>query len=281
MVPSSSTSAGRVAVVTGANKGIGYCIALQLGLSGLFSHIILACRDASRAELAMASLQQQLPSAAGVTVHAETVTIGDVASHASFAARMERAFGKIDCLINNAGFVYKNADPTPFVEQCKPTLDINFRGTIDFTETLLPLLVKGSDPRIVNVASMSGRLSQLSPSLQAKYSAPDLSMVELRRLVDSYEALVQKGQKHRAAGYGNSNYGLSKLALIAATRILAREHAPTVAINACCPGYCKTDMTSQLGVRDPMDGARNAVLPATMASPPTGAFFADYRESAW
>jgi NAD(P)-dependent dehydrogenase (short-subunit alcohol dehydrogenase family) len=59
MVPSSST--GHVAVVTGANKGIGYCIALQLGLTGLFSHIILACRDASRAALAVASLQQHLP----------------------------------------------------------------------------------------------------------------------------------------------------------------------------------------------------------------------------
>jgi carbonyl reductase 1 len=106
-------------------------------------------------------------------------------------------------------------------------------------------------------------------------------MVELRRFVDSYEALVYQGQKQRAAGYGSSHYGLSKLALIAATRIMARKHSPTIVVNACCPGYSKTDMTSQLGVRDPMDGARNTILPATMALPPTGACFADYHESSW
>lgn len=274
-----STSSGRVAIVTGSNKGIGYFIALQLGMSGLFQHIILACRDKSRADIAVESMRAQLP--ATVTVHAETLTVGDPTSHSEFAAKMQSAFGKVDCLVNNAGFAFKNADPTPFKDQTKPTLDINFRGTIDFTETMLPLITIGSDPRIVNVASMAGRLSQVSPALQANFNSDALTMPELRQIIDDFESVAQKGT-HTAAGYSNSNYGMSKLALIAATRILARQcHNPDIAVNCCCPGYCKTDMTSQNGMRDPSDGARNAVIPVTMANPPTGAYFADYKVAQW
>lgn len=268
---------GRVAVVTGANKGIGYFVALQLGLSGLFEHVLLACRDTTRANAAVTAIQAQLPSS--VTVSSLPLALGDRASHCQFAQKMEENFGKVDCLVNNAAMAYKNADPTPFQQQCKPTLDINFRGTMDFTEKMLPLLKKGSDPRLVNVASMSGHLSQLSPQLQEQFSSSTLTMCALNSLVDKFEKDVQDGT-HKANGWSNSNYGLSKLAVIAATKVLAREHAD-IKINCCCPGYCKTDMTSQKGLRDPNDGARNVVIPATMPNPPTGSFFRDYQEAEW
>lgn len=277
MVPS-SIPGGRIAVVTGSNKGIGYFIALQLGCSGLFQHIILACRDQSRANDAAESIRTQLPP--NVFVQSEQLTIGDHNSHSAFVNKMEETFGKIDCLVNNAGFAFKGADPTPFKLQTKPTLDINFRGTIDFTEAIIPLLLRGTDSRIVNMASMAGRLSQLSPELQAKFSAIDLTMNELRTLVDDFEARVQNGT-HQDVGFSNWNYGMSKLALIAATKILAREYIGKISINSCCPGYCRTDMTGQRGMRDPVDGARNAVIPATMVNPPTGAFFEDYVVSKW
>lgn len=272
------SSGGRVAVVTGSNKGIGYFIALQLGLSGLFQHIILACRDQNRATDAVESMRNELPST--VSVHSEQLTIGDHVSHVSFVTKMEQSFGKVDCLVNNAGFAFKGSDPTPFRDQTKPTLDINFRGTIDFTESMIPLLKKGSDPRIVNVASMAGRLSQVSPELQQKFNSVDLTMNELRSLVDDFESKAQLGW-HQSAGYSNWNYGMSKLALIAATKVLAREHAGVISINCCCPGYCKTDMTSQSGTRDPSDGARNAVIPATMESPPSGSYFSNYDVADW
>ena len=275
MIP--ATSNGRVAVCTGANKGIGYFVALQLGLSGLFEHIVLACRDSVRAAEAVSSIQAQLPSS--VHVQAAPLTIGNQDSHVVFAKAMQDTFGKVDFLVNNAGFAYKNADPTPFQGQTKKTLDINYRGTIDFTETMLPLLRKGTDPRLVNVASMVGRLSQVSPELQAKFSSPTLTLPELHALVNDFEDSVQKGT-HTQKGYSNSNYGMSKLALIAATKIMAREN-PDIAINCCCPGYCKTDMTSQKGLRDPAEGAKNAVIPATMEHPPTGAFFQDYKVGEW
>jgi carbonyl reductase 1 len=277
MINSVSNSTGRVAVVTGSNKGIGYYIALQLGLSGLFRELVLGCRDPYRAADAVASLQAQLPEA--VHVSAVPLVLGDTASHESFAAVMQENFGKVDVLINNAAMAYKGSDPTPFAQQTKPTLDINFRATLDFTQRMIPLLQRGTDARLVNQASMAGRLNQVAPALQQEFSSPALTLPRLRELVDAFECSVQEGT-HQKMGWGNSNYGMSKLAVIAATKVLACQH-PEISINCCCPGYCMTDMSSHRGSRHPADGAKNAVLPATMEYPPTGAYFADYQLAEW
>ena len=158
----------------------------------------------------------------------------------------------------------------------------NYHGTLALTEACLPLLRRGEDPRIVNVASMAGRLSQLSPALQAQFSSPELTTARLTKLVEDFEADVAAGA-HVEKGWSRSNYGLSKCALIAATRVLAREN-PRVKVNACCPGYCATDMSSHKGPRPPSEGARNAVMLAATLGPdecPTGAFYQDYRPSSW
>lgn len=267
---------GRVAVVTGANKGIGYFIALQLGLSGLFQHVILACRNEQLAQTAVESIQAKV-SVSIITTY--PLAVGDIESHKRFVSYMEHKYGKVDCLVNNAAIAFKSADPTPHDAQTKPTLDVNYRGTLDFTERMLPLVRKGSDPRIVNVASMAGRLSQLSPELQTKFTSDSLTIPRLNALVDEFEQSVQDGS-YLKKGWSRSNYGFSKLTLIAATKVLAREN-PGIAINSCCPGYCKTDMTSQGGTRPPEDGARNAVIPATMENPPTGKHFSDYKLGTW
>ena len=265
-------------LVTGANKGIGFYIALQLGLSGLFSNIIIGCRDATRGAVASQEIQQLV--ADSVSVQSVALTIGDRQSHSDFCKRMEEEFGKVDVLVNNAGFAYKGSDPTPFAAQTKKTLETNFYGLVDFTETMLPLLRKGKDPRLVNVASMLGRLRQVSPELQAKFSDPKLTMEQLQKLLNKFEKDVANGV-HSQEGWSNSNYGISKLGVIAATRIWAREEAPTISVNSCCPGYCATDMSSHKGTRSASDGAKNAVIPATMENPPTGEFFSDYKISQW
>jgi carbonyl reductase 1 len=280
MTASCPAFTGRVAVVTGSNKGVGYFIALQLGLSGLFQHVLLGCRDASRADMAVQRLRDQFSSS--VAVSAFPLTLGDSASHGQFASHVRETFGKCDVLVNNAAFAYKGSDPTPFEKQCKPTLDVNFRATVDFTEQMLPLLrLAGADARLVNVASMSGHLKNLSAEKQAAVSADTLTFPELRELVNDFETRVTAGDgSHKTvAGWGNSNYGMSKLSVIAATKIWARQES--FSVNCCCPGYCKTDMSSQRGERDPADGAKNAVLPATMENPPTGDFFADYQVAKW
>jgi len=270
----------RVAVVTGANKGIGKAIAANLACSGKFSHVILGCRDTQRGKSAVQEISQLCNRSCEVS--SIPLVIGDASYYEPFRETLQEEFGKIDVLINNAAVAFKSADPTPFQEQCKPTIDVNFRGTVDFTEEMLPLVRKGEDARIVNVASMSGHLSQLrSKELQESFSDPNLTKENLKSLVNQFEMDV-KSDKHVKKGWGRSNYGLSKLALIAMTKVWAREEVSNgIAVNCCCPGYCCTDMTSRKGPRSPEEGAKNAVIPAMMPDPPSGEFFANFQVARW
>ena len=283
--PLSTTS--RVAVVTGSNKGIGFHIALQLASCGLFRHVVLGCRDAIRGQNAVQEIQQRLlteaPSSAVAQVSYLPLEVGNRTSHSIFRQLLEEQFGdKCDVLVNNAAIAFKGSDPTPFQGQTKPSLDINFRGTVDLTVELLPLLRKRNDARIVNVASMSGYLQQIkSAQLRDAFTDPNLSMEKLHSLVNQFEHDVQHGT-HVQNGWGNSNYGMSKLALIAATKIWAREEASNgIKVNCFCPGYCKTDMSSNLGGRPPSEGAKTGVLLATMKDCPTGEFYRDMQPSEW
>jgi len=277
----------RIAVVTGANKGIGYAIAVQLAQSGHFSNVILGCRDETRGQNAVRDMVNELKKYANGNDNVAEIsflqlTIGVKSSHESFRKSVQDQYQKVDVLVNNAGMAFKGSDPTPFAQQCKPTLDVNFRGTFDFTEELLPLVRKGNDPRIVNVASMAGRLGQIkSPELRNRFAASDLTKDELHKLVDQFESDVCDGT-HKSKGWGGSNYGFSKLALIAMTRVWAREEmSHHVKVNCCCPGYCDTDMTSNGGPRTASDGAKNAMLPATIEDCPTGEYFADFKPARW
>lgn len=296
----------RVAVVTGANKGIGFYIALQLALSGQFSDIILGCRDRERGLQAEKDIQSavQVAAAGDASAAAATtpitatkiqyvpLTIGDTVSHSQFCQRMEEEFGQkevggIDVLVNNAGFAYKGSDTTPFEGQTRKTLDINYFGLVDFTEQMIPLLLRtngdrSKDARIVNVASMAGRLSQVSPELQKQFTDPNLTIPKLNDLMTQFYDDVQSG-KHQQNGWSNSNYGISKLGVIAATKVWARQFdGSNLKVMACCPGYCSTDMSSHRGPRSASDGAKNAVMLATMQpSPANGCFFQNYEVSTW
>lgn len=273
----------RVAIVTGANKGIGYHIALQLASSDMFSHVILGCRDETRGMNALRKMKHTLDKSSHKCILSFVpLTIGDKDSHESFRNTMESKYNKVDVLVNNAAFAFKKSSIVPFELQCGPTLDVNFYGTVDFTETMLPLIRKGMDARIVNVASKNGLLAQLpSSELREKFVSDFLTIQELRKLVRKFEhdVLVEKRTQN---GWGDSNYSLSKLALIAATKIWAREESINVVkVNCCCPGHCDTDMSSHKGPRTAADGAKNAVLPATMPKCGTGVFYQNLQESEW
>lgn len=246
-----------VAVVTGANKGIGLCIARQL--LPTVSVLIMACRDTERGEAA----------AAGVGGVFEKLDLSSEASIDAFADRVREKYGGCDILVNNAGLAFKGSDPTPFAEQTKPTLAVNFYGTVRLSEKLEPR------SRLVNVASMAGRLNQVSPERQEQFKNVK-SLDELYGLVREFEDAVANGDLQ---GWGSSNYGFSKLALISYTMLKARQKGSGV--NCCCPGYCATDMSSHRGTRSPEDGAKNAVMLADLSNDYNGVFIRDMKPAEW
>lgn len=261
--------ASRLAIVTGANKGIGWHIADQLVKAGGF-RVVIACRDAGRGQKAADELGAEFAE----------LDVGNEQSIATFAERVASEHGHVDVLVNNAALAFKAADPTPFAQQTGPTLQVNYWGTTRLTDALLPLLRQGKSPRLVNVASMAGRLGQVSPSLQETFASTTLTREELDGLVRKFEADVAAGQ-HKQEGWGNSNYGFSKLALIAYTKMIAREEG-AMRVNACCPGFCATDMSSHTGPRSAADGARNAVkLVLLPDDAPSGEFWQNEEVSVW
>lgn len=162
-----------IAVVTGANKGIGLEIARSLGkLEGV--KCILGARSVERGTHAA----QQL-SADGANVEFRHLDIDDDASIHTFVDAIRSDYGRVDILVNNAAIAFKGSDPTPFQEQTGPTFHTNFWQTIRLTDAVLPMMPAGS--RIVFVASTAGRLGNLNTDQTKKafISRPELTREEL------------------------------------------------------------------------------------------------------
>mmetsp|Transcript_52124 Transcript_52124/g.84229 ORF Transcript_52124/g.84229 Transcript_52124/m.84229 type:complete len:319 (+) Transcript_52124:27-983(+) len=264
-VCSVSMNQQRVAVVTGANKGIGLEVSRILGRQpGVLC--VMGCRNAQLGQQAAAVLQKE-----GCNVTFAQLDINDKSSIANFAGMIKANYGGFDILVNNAAIAYKGRDPTPFAEQARPTLYTNFYGTLALCDALVPLLRNGG--RVSNVASMSGPLRQFPRKSHARVLAPDFSRQELCELIDQFVESAEKGD-HGRAGWPNTCYGVSKAALNALTRIMARELAPrNILVNSCCPGWCATDMSSHSG---PRSAAQGADTPAFLAMLPAGSRSGEY-----
>lgn len=239
----------------------------------------MACRNEELGLKAAAELKAQ-----GYDAEYRSLDIANEASIGVFADGMKQSYESIDVLVNNAAIAFKGSDPTPFEQQSYPTIYPNFFGTLNMCNAMLPLLRKSSSPRLVNVASQAGRLGIMKSSeLKARFTSDDLTVEELKGLMNQFVADVQSGV-HAQRGWPNSNYGMSKLGVIALTRILAREEAPHgVLVNSCCPGYCATDMSSHGGPRSAEHGARTpAMLAADLPDGgPSGCFFYDENVIEW
>jgi len=264
----------QLAVVTGGNKGIGKEIARQLCKNG-GCQTIIACRNLESAADAVKELQQE-----GCDVSIVELDISSSTSIASFVESL-RDFPPVDILVNNAAIAFKDSDPTPFSQQSKPTLKTNFFGTVELTRAIWPKLK--DDGRIVFVASQAGRLSILkSEELKSFFSSPTLSEDKLIEQMSNFQKDVEEG-KHEEKGWPNSNYGMSKLGVIAYSNILARDH-PQKLIHSCCPGYCKTDMSSQRGTKTAAQGAVTPVMLSLLSEEhlrPSGQFFTGEEAIRW
>eukprot|EP01035_Chromulina_nebulosa_P017532 gene17532-23094_t len=263
-----------IAVVTGSNKGIGFEIVKKLSSIGYKT--ILATRNVDLGSKAASSLRSQ-----GLDVEFRELDISSDESIKAFVSKFQSDYGKCDVLVNNAAIAFKGSDPTPFKLQAEPTIKTNYFGTLSLTTLMLPLLQNSSSPRIVNVASQAGLLGILPSNDRKKFfTSETLTVDDLSEALNQFVVDV-KNEKHKENGWPNSCYGISKLGVIALTKVLARNY-PNIIINACCPGYCKTDMSSHGGNRSAEEGARTPFYLSTLTTGSvTGKFFYDEKEIVW
>ena len=230
----------RIALVTGANKGIGLETARQLGQQNI--SVIIGARDLGKGEAAAQTLQNE-----GIDARAIRIDVVDHKSITAAATQVERDFGRLDILINNAGLMLEDPDRETDVhglDVWRQTFETNVFGLIATTEAFLPLLRKSEAGRIVNLSSILGSISY-----QATPGSPTY-------------------------GFSRPAYNVSKAAVNAYTVQLAYQLKDTkIKVNAAHPGWVKTEMGGEGATMEVEDGARTSVLLATLdQNGPNGAY---------
>jgi NAD(P)-dependent dehydrogenase (short-subunit alcohol dehydrogenase family) len=231
----------RVAVVTGANKGIGLEIARQLARKGI--RVYLGSRDEARGREAAEKLRAE-----GLEVSPLRLDVTNERSVADVVQQVEREAGRLDILVNNAGIAIDDGPPSRVsVDVIRRTYETNVFGLVRVTQAFLPLLRRSDAGRIVNLSSGLGSLTQNSDP------------------------------RWPYAGVKFLAYNSSKTAVNAVTIQFAWELRDTpIKVNAADPGYVATDLNRHQGVRSVEQGAatpmRLALLPA---DGPTGGYFND------
>ncbi|KAJ1279898.1 hypothetical protein BS78_04G190500 [Paspalum vaginatum] len=261
-----------VAVVTGANRGIGLALAARLAEQGV--RVVLTARDAARGEAAAAALR-----AGGRDVRFRRLDVADPASVAAFAAWVRHDLGGLDILVNNAAVSFNEIDSNS-VEHAETVLRTNFYGAKMVTEALLPLLRRSpSTSRILNISSQLGLLNKLKNPQLRRMLLDEAALTErdIEGMVSRFLAQVGDGS-WRGRGWPEvwTDYAVSKLALNAYSRLLAARLAGQgVSVNCFCPGFTRTDMTRGFGKRTADEAGRVAAGLALLPPRdlPTGKFF--------
>ncbi|KAK2824631.1 hypothetical protein Q5P01_021806 [Channa striata] len=280
--PTTDMSTTRVAVVTGSNKGIG--LATVRALCKQFQgDVYLTSRDVGRGQEAVASLNSE-----GLKPMFHQLDINDLNSITAAAAFFKEKYGGVDVLINNAGIAFKVADTAPFAVQAEVTLKTNFFDTRDMLTQFLPIIKTGG--RVVNVSSFVSvqALNKCSPALQQRFRSEDITEEELVGLMQKFIDDAKKGE-HKQAGWPDTAYGASKLGLTTLSMILARglsKERPNdgILLNACCPGWVRTDMAGPKAPKSPDEGAVTPVYLALLppgAAEPHGKFVSEKEVQMW
>jgi NAD(P)-dependent dehydrogenase (short-subunit alcohol dehydrogenase family) len=226
----------KVALVTGANKGLGFEIARQLGQQGVT--VVLGVRDNAKAEEAAKKLKAE-----GIDAHAVKLDVTKEADVAKLPAFFESKFGRLDILVNNAGVALDFGGVTR--DTFRQTYEANVIAPYFITEALLPLLKASPAGRIVNHSSIMGSMTVMS---DPNSFSPEMAVPA---------------------------YCASKAALNMLTVTTARTLEGTnVKVNSAHPGWVKTDMGSDRAPMEVLDGAKTAVALALLPDDgPTGGFF--------
>jgi NAD(P)-dependent dehydrogenase (short-subunit alcohol dehydrogenase family) len=232
----------KVALITGANKGIGLETARQLGK--LRITVLIGARDAARGEKAAMELKGE-----GIDARAVKLDVVNAADVKAAAKWIEKEFGRLDILVNNAAI---NLDggmghETSTVSQkvLRETFDTNFFAVVELTQVMLPLLRKSAAGRIVNVSSRQGSLGLLAPEGSEIYATKTFA------------------------------YDASKSALNSFTLHLAHELRGTkIKVNSIHPGWVRTDMGGKNATLGLAEGAKTSVALAIVDEDgPSGGYF--------
>lgn len=243
----------QIALITGANKGIGFETARALG-GGMT--VLVGARSADLGEKAARTL-----AAEGIDARSVRLDVTDAASVEAAAARVDREHGRLDILVNNAAITTTAAsDPASSPPPSRVAADLvraafetNVVGVVAVTNAMLPLLRRSPAGRIVNVSS---------------------GLASLTWLTDPADPLD---------GPNLLPYNVSKSALNAVTVAYARELAGTrVKVNAAAPGFCATDLNGHTGHRTAAQGAAVIAGVAMIGEDgPSGAYLAEDGRLPW
>lgn len=239
----------KIALITGANKGLGFETARQLGAQNV--KVLIGARDETRGREAVEKLRAENFDAE--FVHLD---VTDAATHEAAAQYIEEKHGKLDILVNNAGIAVETMDGKPSEtssEILRKTFDTNFFGTVALTQKFLPLIKKSASGRIVNVSSGLGSLAQNSDPNWDFYAVKPFA------------------------------YNASKTALNMFTVVLAHELKDTkIKVNSADPGYTATDINNNSGPKTVVEGASIITELATLGeNGATGGYFDDQGELPW
>jgi NAD(P)-dependent dehydrogenase (short-subunit alcohol dehydrogenase family) len=229
----------RIAVVTGANRGIGLEVARQVAADGYVA--VMGSRDLANGQAAAEGLRSE-----GLHVDPRQLDVDDPASVATFGQELERDYGRLDVLVNNAAAYYDTwqSGVDADLDVVRDAFETNVLGAWRTAQACLPLLRRSPAGRIVNVSSGGGALTDM--------------------------------------GGGTPAYRVSKTALNALTRILAAElRRDGILVNSVCPGWVATDMGGP-GGRPVEAGAASVMWAVRLPDDgPTGGFFRDGRRIDW
>lgn len=227
----------RVAVVTGANKGLGLGIVERLVAELPDWTILLTARDEARGKAAAASVGSP-------RVHYVPLDVTSAASIAAFVGTLRADWGgRVDLLCHNAGLLFRTP---PTVDTARAVLAVNYYGVRALQAAVDPLLTPGA--RVVVLSSRLGDVTSLrSPGLRSAITAADVTPDAIDAWVGAYQAALEAGTVE-ADGWpatgGMPPYRVSKMGVSALVRALAAAEEPTRAVTyaACCPGWVATDM---------------------------------------
>ncbi|MBK8946661.1 MAG: SDR family oxidoreductase [Ignavibacteriae bacterium] len=220
---------GKVALITGANKGIGKEIARQLGLLGYT--VVLTARDQNAGSKAVEELV-----ASGCDAHSVSLEVTSVSDIDNLAEYLEKNFGKLDILVNNAGIAIEwDGQPTNS-EKIRRTLETNLIAPYAITEALVPLLSLSDDARVINHSSQLGS-------------------------IDAAEKMWKYISGFMTVGYATSKAGLNMLTQIQSKTLEVKG----IAVAAAHPGWVKTDLGTDAAPMEVEEGASTVVSLVTIA----------------